>query len=367
MKNLIIDGVEISDNKGKAEAIAEIFEKYHTVSLNNTSSVECEVHEYMQSLNNNSTFNVHQNCLTNITELKFFITQMKNKKSPGLDEINVITLKNMPHIFLKVLVDVYNFCLCNGYFPKLFKKAKVIPILKQGKNANSPLSYRPISLLSVLDKLFEKIIHNRLLEFTETHRIINCEQFGFRKDHSTVHQIKRVVNIIEANKQQRRSTGIVLLDIEKAFDSIWHDGLIFKLNSFGYPMYIQKLIKSFLAERTFVVSILNSFSSTKSIPAGLPQGSVLSPTLYAIFTSDYFARNHETAFYADDSALICSGKVYNAIVKKMKKALRLAVNISINGRSKLTTISPRRLSSLSISHTKGFQLFLYKYRELQYL
>ena len=77
-------------------------------------------------------------------------------------------------------------------------------------------------------------------EYTETNNIIKNEQFGFRKEHSTVHQVKRIVNFISNNKSTRKRTGLVLLDVEKAFDSIWHNGLIFKLNKFGYPIYFSK-------------------------------------------------------------------------------------------------------------------------------
>ena len=134
--------------------------------------------------------------------------------------------------------------------------------------------------------------------------IINSRQYGFRKEHSTVHELKRVVNFIQNNTANRRRTGVIFFDIEKAFDSIWHDGPVFKLNSFDYSLYLQKIIKSFLEHRSFMVSIDNSFSSDRQIQAGLPQGSVLSPTLYSIYISDItIRRNHEVAFYADVALL----------------------------------------------------------------
>lgn len=164
---------------------------------------------------------------------------------------------------------IFNWCLCNGHFPRQFKNAKVIPILKPGKDFKLPSSYRPISMLSILDKIFEKIILARVSEFVEANNIINREQFGFRKGHSTVHQIKRVVNIVTENKKKRKSTGVVLLDIEKAFDSVWHDGVVFKLNKFNFPIYLQKIIKSFLKDRCFSVHVDGTRSTTRGIPAGI--------------------------------------------------------------------------------------------------
>ena len=154
-------------------------------------------------------------------------------------------------------------------------------------------------MLNILGKIFEKIILIRLNEFTEQNDILSKEQFGFRRDHSTIHQVKRIVNIINTNKNHRKSTGIVFLDIEKAFDSIWHNGIIFKLSKFGYPIHLQKIIKSFLSDRYFAVNLDNEKSTQRGIPAGVPQGSILSPTLYSIYTSDFKAlRNQTAAFYA---------------------------------------------------------------------
>lgn len=322
LKDLSVDGEILKTNEEKANAIANVFEKSHSVTTNYISTLENKVEKYVKQLDN-CAITSSEVCLTDASEIKNFVFSLKNHKSPGLDSINAIVFKNMPDVLFEMLAKIFNFCLLNGYFPKSFKKSKVVPILKKGKNAKYPNSYRPISILSLVDKVFEKVIQNRLLEFTTNNNIINKEQFGFRKEHSTTHQIKRIVNIIDRNKQNRHSTGIVLLDIEKAFDSIWHHGLIYKLHTFRYPIYIQKIIKHFLCCRSFVVNVENQFSSERSIPAGLPQGSVLSPTLYSIFTADIkILKNHEAAFYADDSAFISSGKLSNAIIKKMENALK---------------------------------------------
>lgn len=129
--------------------------------------------------------------------------------------------------------------------------------------------------------------------------------------------------MIKQQKHCRRSTGIVLLDIEKAFDTVWHNGLVHKMMLFNFPIYITKLIKSFLTNRTFQVKLKNEESTERMIPAGVPQGSVLSPTLYSIYLSDFKkSTNTEIAFYADDTALITNGKSTNTILKKLSKGLQ---------------------------------------------
>ena len=157
----------------------------------------------------------------------------------------------------------------------------------------------------------------------DNNNIINNIQFGLREVHSTTHQVKRVVNLIQSNKNRRFSTGILLLCVEKAFDSNWHNELLFKLCKMKCPMYIVKLIQSFLAERFFVVVVDGQKSSPNPVPAGVPQGFVLSPLWYSLYTHDFKPSIHsDVAFYADDSAFLCSGKVSNTIIMRLQESLK---------------------------------------------
>lgn len=339
---------------------ADVFESAHQATANCSSSMDNKINKHTEWLTSDEN---HTNVipLCSDEEIKCEIFNLKNKKAAGLDGIKPIVLKKMPDIFFTTITTIFNWCLLNGYFPNHFKKAKVIPVLKSGKDPKMANSYRPISILSMLDKVFEKIIHKRLLDYCDLKNIINKEQFGFKKEHSTIHQLKRVINMILANKRRKRSTGAVFLDIEKAFDSVWHNGLIYKMNKFTFPVYLQKIIKSFLSERTFVVEVGDHVSSVRKIPAGVPQGSVLSPLLYSIFTSDFkIPSKHSVAFYADDSAFISSGKLSNTIVKNMEKAIISAQKyfrkwkIKINAAKTQAIIfpfnkSPKRVPTISLS------------------
>lgn len=115
---------------------------------------------------------------------------------------------------------------------------------------------------------------------------------------------------------------MVLIDIEKAFDSVWHDGLIYKLEKINAPTHLIKMIASFLSSRKFIVSVRGEDSTPRDIPAGLAQGSILSPLLYAIYTSDFKTpQNCEIGLYADDTAIISEAKQSNTIIKRLEKAL----------------------------------------------
>lgn len=359
--NLKSNGTDVLCNTDKANLIADSFENAHKTTLSSHSSVEGKVEKHIQWLNSQRIPNTANEALTTSNEIKLIVSQLKNNKAAGVDGIKAIFLKKMPEIFFHKLAIIFNWCILNGYFPMQFKKAKIVPVLKAGKDAKQAASYRPISILCGLDKVFENVIHSRIVEYSENNRIINKEQFGFRRDHSTIHQLKRVLNYIKTNKENRKSTGVVFLDIEKAFDSIWHNGLIFKMNQFGYPIYLQKMIQSFLLGRSFIVTVGEGISTERSIPAGVPQGSILSPHLYSIFTADFsIPRNQKAAFYADDSALITSGKVSNALVKNMKKAITVSQKyfdrwkIKINSAKTKAIIfpynkSPKRIPSIQLS------------------
>lgn len=214
------------------------------------------------------------------------IKLLKSFKAPGPDGIQNILIKNLPLKSIEWLTKVFNVCFKITHWPNPFKLAKVTPILKHGKPPQNPESYRPISLL-MSGKLFEKAVHKRLISFIEDKNILPNFQFGFRRGNSTTHQAMRIKNFIIGNEIIKKSVGLILLGIEKAFDSIWHDGLIYKLIKMKFPMYLIRLINSFIRNRRFAVHINDSISNTVNISAGLAQGSCISPVLYAIFVADF--------------------------------------------------------------------------------
>jgi hypothetical protein len=151
-----------------------------------------------------------------------------------------------------------------------------------------------------------------LLDVEAEKRILKDQQFGFRSKHSTTQQIVRIVETAALRFSENKSTAMVMLDIEKAFDSVWHDALVHKLHTNAFPMYQVKMIKSFLENRISFVTVDGKASDKYSVPAGSPQGSPLSPFLYNMSTYDIPIPKHcKLAVYADDTALISSIKNYD--------------------------------------------------------
>lgn len=310
-------------NEEKVNAIANTFESSHALTTNFKHSIDTKVNSFNKQLMKNNYSNLDASTYTSPKEIRAITKQLKSFKAPGIDGIQNILLKKLPFRALILITKIFNGCIKIGYFPSTFKLAKVVPIPKPGKDQKLTTSYRPISLLSCLGKVFEKILYVRLNTFATANNIIAKEQFGFRPQHSTTHQVKRVVNHVKLNKRNRKSTGLILLDIEKAFDSVWHNGLVYKLNAFGTPVYLLKLIKSFVSDRSFLVAINGSHSSARKIPAGVPQGSVLSPILYSLYISDFKTpRNCNVSFYADDTGLMAVAKHTKTIIKRLHDGLK---------------------------------------------
>ena len=201
-------------------------------------------------------------------------------KAPGDDTIQNIALKNISRKALVQIAYIINAIIRVGHFPQCWKTSIVLRILKPGKNPEKPASYRPISLLPSLNKITEKIILNRIKKHEKQQKQIIDEPFGFREKHNTVQQVVRIVNDIRRNYNNNKVTVMALLDIEKAFDRVWIDGLIYKMFSGAYPIIIIILIYSYLSNRTLRVNNTKSLPRSIKAPAGIRSWTTIIQHLY---------------------------------------------------------------------------------------
>ena len=192
---------------------------------------------------------------------------------------------------------IFENIILSSLYPDMWKLANVTPIFKKG-DKQSTKNYRPISLLPICGKLFEKINCNNLYPYLNSNNLITKNQSGFRPRDSTTNQLLFLVAEIHRAFHYSLETRAVFLDISKAFDKVWHDGLIFKLKQNGISGSILKHFKNYLHNRTQRV-VLNSSSES-----GVPQGSVLGPLLFLIYIND-LERNIKSniKFFADDTML----------------------------------------------------------------
>lgn len=259
---------------------------------------------------------------TRPSEIKKCLSKLKRRKAPGPDEIHNILLKNLSQKAIVFLTKLFNACFRHAYFPQQWKIAKIIALLKSGKADTDATNYRPISLLSCLSKLFETLIYVRLIKVTQN--LLKNEQFGFRRHHSTSQQLARVAEHVSHQLNLGASTGMFLLDLEKAFDTVWHDALLHKLISNHVPLPLVKLIRSYLEKRQFYVTIDGHRSQAYDIPAGVPQGSILGPYLFLLFVNDIPIQPHTTlALFADDTASFSSSKDIDLVVDRLQLSISL--------------------------------------------
>ena len=261
---------------------------------------------------------------TDVEEVKSILKDLNPKKAPGPDKIPNKVLKSLPIHFVSLLVMIFNALLAGCSFPTEWKEAIVIGIRKPKKPANLPSSYRPISLISSLGKIYERIVLSRLKEIVEAKQLFINEQFGFRSHHSSIHQVHRLTEHIakyNVRRSIRSDTAAIFLDIAKAFDKVWHNGLLFKLRRMALPDSLVHIIREYLSNRTFRYRLEGTLSSPRPVRAGVPQGSTLSPLLYALYTSDIPRTDKvELAMYADDTALYTTDRSAWILAERLQRA-----------------------------------------------
>jgi hypothetical protein len=255
-------------------------------------------------------------------EVSEIIRNLKNGKAPGQDRITGRVLKNFSKKSIIFFTRIINAILLLSYFPSQWKIAMVIPLPKPGKPPDSPANLRPISLLSQFSKITEKIILSRIQFHIDENSILQPEQFGFRKNHSTTHALLRLTCYIQKKLKEKESISMVLLDIEKAFDTVWLNGLIYKMIEYNFPTYIIKLVHSYITSRKFIVSLENILSDPHFCTAGVPQGSCLGPVLFILYISD-LPRHPKTkiSIFADDTAIYCSSVNIRQATRYMQQHL----------------------------------------------
>ena len=284
-----------------------------------------------------------------LEELQAEIKNLKNNSAPGLDGVKNELLKNLPENWLLVTLAIVNQLFSESKFPTMWKLAKVSPIPKPNKDTSLPENHRPISLLSHLSKLYERLVALRLSREAERLSTLPDEQFGFRPGHSTTLQLLRVMDYLVNAANEGKKAIFTALDIEGAFDRVPPRDLPVKLAAIGFHPQLCFLIHNYLDGRKLRVAVADSLSSTFEIEAGVPQGGVLSPLLYALYTHDV-PTTELSALYADDTAQVIARDTPQEAAQATTAALQKTSNWA---KSTRTNINEAKTQLLYINPAGG--------------
>ena len=264
----------------------------------------------------------------------------------GLDGISNQLLKlSLPYV-IDSLIYVFNLCIEKNVFPSERKKAQVVPLPKSTDKTN-PTNYRPISLLSVLSKLLEKHVHIYLNDCLEKRQLLHPFQSGFRRKYSCNIALARLTNSWLTAMNKSEVSGVVFLDLKKAFDLVDHDILLKKLAIYQVSL---PFFKSYLHNKTQCILLHGSYSSKESVKYGVPQGSVLGPILFSLFINDLPLHVKDISvdcdMLADDTTLHTSGKDIMQIRSNMQDSLDQVSNWCDNNHM---VINPIKTKSMIIA------------------
>ena len=287
----------------KANCLNEYFASISTI---NDSSISLPV---FNKYTNSSISSVE----ISYTDIENLIDSLSVNKAVGFDQISHRLLKAVKHTISKPLEALFNRSLELQIFPNKWKYAMVMPLFKKGDTSDVG-NYRPISLLSCIGKLMERCVHKHLYNYLQSNNLIHSKQSGFLKGHSTVHQLLDIYHHVVQAIDYRQNLCMVFCDISKAFDRVWHPGLVFKLRQLGINGPFLNWLHNYISLREQSVMVGTAISSKALTNAGVPQGSVLGPLLFLVYVNDISENLVSISrLFADDTSLACSATSINDI------------------------------------------------------
>ena len=306
---LKIGNLDIYNTKLISEEFAKHFSSVGSMYANKITKPHTTFTQYIKNIPNNPTSMFMSP--TTKTEIERLIDKLPNKKSKGHDDISNVLLKKIKSPISHPLEIIFNKSLQEGSFPEKMKHADVIPLHKS-KEKHLVNNYRPISLLVTISKILEKIVFTRTYNFLCNSDQLYQSQYGFRTGHSCENAICELVGTIAKNREEKKHTIGVFIDLSKAFDTLNHHKLLCKMDKYGIRGPTLQWFKSYLDNRSMRVKCISNitrqleYSTYHKLGYGIPQGSCLGPLLLLIYIHDLqnSIQYSNTILFADDTTLM---------------------------------------------------------------
>ena len=293
------DNKFITDISKKADLFNSFFAKQCSIIENNSvlpSSINPITDQYLA----NTEFTKD--------DIKRIICKLDPNKAHGHDTISIRMLRMSGDAIIEPLFKIFKNCLKCGIFPDDWKKRNIVPIFKKGDKQNIK-NYCPVSLLPICSKIFERIIYDNMLKCFLDNNLISPKQSGFRPGDSCINQLLSITRDIFTSFDNGLEVGGVFLDVSKAFDKVWHDGLIYKLKQNGIKDKLLCILIDFLNNHQQREVLNGQFSSWTKVNAGVPQGSILGPLMFLIYINDLpNGLQSNPKLLADDTSLFATVK-----------------------------------------------------------
>jgi potassium voltage-gated channel Eag-related subfamily H protein 8 len=276
-----INNTNYKSQRDIANILADTFSKNSSSSNYSLAFQKLKSQKEKSRIKFTSTNTENYNQLFTLSELLEALGKAHDT-SVGPDQIHYQFLKHLPNPSLTCLLKIFNDSWIAGNVPKLWREAIVIPIPKPDKNNQDPSSYRPIALTSCLCKTMERMINTRLVWYLESNNLISPFQCGFRHERSTTDHLVRLETFIRDAFVKKEHLVAVFFDLEKAYDTTWKYGILNDLQDLGLKGRLPSFISNFLSNREFKVRVGSTLSDLHQQEMGVPQGSILSVTLFNI-------------------------------------------------------------------------------------
>lgn len=289
------DGTVATSSREKAQLLATLFAEKMRVS-NPQLPPPCLVQQCEETVTK-----VEVTC----SQVKRLLKELDTKKATGPDDISPQILKRCASELCVPLTTVFSACIRENTWPLVWKEARVVPVHKRSSRSD-PKNYRPISLLSVVGKVFERVVADVVCHHLSDNYLLSDQQFGFRPGRSTSDLLMLLTRDWQDALDDGLDTVVVALDIAGAFDRVWHEGLLEKLRAKGIQGDLLCLLGNYLQGRTLQVVVNGQASESLPVEASVPQGSVLGPVLWNIYIDDLLQQLPSVSAYADDCTLSCT-------------------------------------------------------------